>query len=59
MTVYYKNMRNLQLTEAEETALVNLFLFVHDLGAPPHLEEDPNFDSLWEKVSDPSPFDYT
>ncbi len=52
-------MRNLQLTEAEETALVNLFLFVHDLGAPPHLEDDPAFDSLWDKVSEPSPFDYT
>ena len=51
-------MRNLSLTEAEESALVNLFLFVHDLGVPPHLEEDPAFDSLWEKVSDPSPFDY-
>mgnify|MGYP001438548699 CR=1 FL=1 len=33
-------MRNLSLTEAEETALVNLFLFVHDLGVPPHLEND-------------------
>ena len=52
-------MRNLQLTEAEETALVNLFLFVHDLGVPPHLEEDDSFASLWDKVSDPSPFDYT
>ena len=52
-------MRNLSLTEAEESALVNLFLFVHDLGVPPHLEEDDAFDSLWEKVSDPSPFDYS
>ncbi len=51
-------MRNLSLTEAEETALVNLFLLVHDLGVPPHLENDA-FDSLWEKVSEPSPFDYT
>ena len=52
-------MRNLQLTEAEETVLVNLFLFVHDLGVPPHLEELDAFDTLWEKVSEPSPFDYT
>ena len=52
-------MRHLSLTEAEETALVNLFLFVHDLGVPPHLEEDDSFASLWDKVSDPSPFDYT
>ena len=53
------NLRNLTLTEAEETALVNLFLFVHDLGVPPHLEEDEAFDTLWEKVSEPSPFDYS
>ena len=52
------NTRRLELTEAEETALVNLFLFVHDLGVPPHLEEDDAFDTLWEKVSEPSPFDY-
>ncbi len=52
-------MRNLQLTEAEETALVNLFLFVQDIGLPPHLEEDDAFESLWDKVSDPEPFDYT
>ena len=51
-------LRNLSLTEAEETALVNLFLFVHDLGVPPHLENDA-FDTLWEKVSEPSPFDYS
>ena len=50
--------RHLALTEAEETALVNLFLFVHDLGVPPHLEVDA-FYSLWDKVSDPRPFDYS
>ena len=53
------NTRRLELTEAEETALVNLFLFVHDLCVPPHLEEDEAFDTLWEKVSEPSPFDYS
>ncbi len=52
------NTRRLEMTEAEETALVNLFLFVHDIGAPPHVEEDEAFNSLWDKVSDPSPFDY-
>ena len=51
-------MRNLSLTEAEETALVNLFLFVHDIGVPPHLENEA-FDTLWDKLSEPSPFDYT
>ena len=52
------NTRRLELTEAEAPALVNLFLFVHDLGVPPPLEVDDAFDTLWEKVSEPSPFDY-
>ena len=51
-------MRNLQLTEAEETALVNLFLFFHDVGIPDGIDQDA-YDTLWEKVSEPSPFDYT
>ena len=57
--MYNKDMRNLQITEEEETALVNAFLFIHDLGVPPHLEEDEAFDTLWDKISDPSPFDYS
>ena len=52
-------MRNLQITEDEETALVNAFLFIHYLGGPPHLDEDEAFDTLWDKISDPSPFDYS
>tara|TARA_B100000287_G_scaffold357144_1_gene348300 strand:+ start:3149 stop:3307 length:159 start_codon:yes stop_codon:yes gene_type:complete len=51
-------MRNLQITEAEETALVNALLFIQDLGIPPHLEEDEAFDSLWDKVTDPEPAAY-
>ena len=52
-------MRNLQLTESEETAVVNAMLFIHDLGLPPHLEEDEAFETLWDKISDPEPFDYS
>ena len=52
-------MRNLQLTESEETALVNAMLFIHDLGLPPHLEEDDAFETLWDKISDPTPFEYS
>ena len=51
-------MRNLSLTEAEESALVNLFLFFHDVGIPDGFDQDA-FDSPWDKVSDPSPFDYS
>ena len=57
--VYCTNMRNLQLTESEETALVNAMLFIHDLGLPPHLEEAEAFETLWDKISDPAPFDYS
>ena len=57
--VYIKNMRNLHLTESEETALVNAMLFIHDIGLPPHLEEDEAFETLWDKISDPEPFDYS
>ena len=56
--VYYTYMRNLRITEAEETALVNALLFIQDLGVPPHLEEDEAFDSLWDKVTDPEPAAY-
>ena len=52
-------MRNLQMTEGEENALVNAILFIQDLGLPPHLEEDDAFHSLFEKITEPSPFDYS
>ena len=52
-------MRNLSMTEQEETALVNAILFIQDLGLPPHLEEDTAFHSLFEKITEPSPFDYS
>ena len=58
MSVYNYSMRNLQITEAEETALVNALLFLQDIGIHPHLEEDEAFDSLWDKVTDPEPSAY-
>ena len=53
-------MRNLRLTEVEETTLVNIFLYLHDVGLTDSwIEGDQDaFESLWEKISDPSPFDY-
>ena len=47
------------MTEDEETALVNAILFIQDLGLPPHLEEDNAFHSLFEKITEPSHFDYS
>jgi hypothetical protein len=44
----------------EETTLVNIFLYLHDVGLTDSWNGDDqdDFDSLWDKISDPSPFDY-
>ena len=51
-------MRNLQLTESEETALVQMAMFFTDLGAPDEIDSEA-FESLTDKIFDPSPFDYS
>ena len=56
--VYIKNMRNLHLTESEETALVQMAMFFTDLGTPDEIDSD-SFESLTDKIFDPSPFDYS
>ena len=56
--VYCTNMRNLQITEAEENVLVQMACFFTDLGTPDEFDQDA-FDSLFEKITDPSPFDYS
>ena len=50
-------MRNLQLTEAEETVLVQMAMFFSELGSPDEFDQDA-YDSLFEKITEPSPFDY-
>ena len=52
------DMRNIQLTESEETVLVQMACFFQDLGEPDEFDQDA-FDSLFEKITDPSPFDYS
>ena len=56
--VYDNGMRNLQLTESEETVLVAMACFFQDLGSPDEFDQDA-YDSLFEKITDPSPFDYS
>ena len=51
-------MRNLQLTEAEETALVQMAAFFTDLGTPDEIDPEA-FGSLTDKIFEPSPFDYS
>ena len=51
-------MRNLQLTEVEEETLAQMAVFFSDLGLPDEFDQDA-FDSLFEKITAPSPFDYS
>ena len=50
-------MRNLQISEAEETVLVQMADFFSDLGSPDEFYQDV-FNSLFEKITEPSLFDY-
>jgi len=50
--------RVLRLTEAEESILVEMFSFCSQFDFTEHQDDPKTFDDLWEKVSDPSPFDY-
>ena len=51
-------MRNLQLTEIEEETLAKMAVFFSDLGLPDEFNQDA-FNSLFEKITEPSPFDYS
>ena len=51
------DMRNIQLTEPEETVLAQMAVFFSDLGLPDDFDQDA-FNSLFEKITEPSPFDY-
>jgi hypothetical protein len=52
------DMRNIQLTESEETVLVQMACFFNDCGIPDDFDQDA-YDSLFEKITEPSPFDYS
>ena len=51
-------MRNLQITESEEEVLAQMAVFFFDCGIPDHFDQDA-FNSLFEKITEPSPFDYS
>ena len=50
-------MRNLLISESEETVLAQMAVFFSDLGLPDDFDQDA-FNSLFEKITEPSPFDY-
>ena len=51
-------MRNLYITESEENVLAQMAVFFSDLGIPDDFDQDA-FNSLFEKITEPSPFDYS
>jgi len=50
--------RILRLSEEEEAVLVEMFSFCCQSDFTEHQDDPKIFDDLWEKVSDPEPFDY-
>ena len=57
LRVYNRDMRNLQISETEETVLAQMAVFFYDVGIPDDFDQDA-FNSLFEKITEPSPFDY-
>ena len=49
--------RSLTITEAEETALVEMIKFFNDMGLPDDINSD-DYDSLSEKVCEPAFWEY-
>jgi hypothetical protein len=50
-------MRNIRLTEPQESALADALVMLMDLGVPDHIDE-ADFDAACEIIFNPSPFDY-
>ena len=50
-------IRTLTLTEPEETVLVSIARYFVDMGLPDDINE-ADFDTLVDKICEPSPFDY-
>ena len=51
-------IRSLNVTEAEESVLVEMVGFFNDMGWIDDSSQDA-YDSLVDKICDPAPFDYT
>ena len=49
--------RSLNITEAEETVLVQMIQFFNDCGLTADIDSD-DFDSLSDKVCEPAPWEY-
>ena len=50
-------LRTITMTEPEETVLVSIARYFVDMGLPDDINE-ADFDTLVDKICEPSPFDY-
>ena len=50
--------RTLTITEAEETALVEMIKFFNDCGLPDNIDSD-DYDSLTDKICEPAFWEYS
>ena len=51
-------MRSLTITEAEETALVEMIRYFNDMGTPDNVDPT-DYDTLCEKVCEPAFWEYS
>ncbi len=51
-------LRTLTITEAEETALVEMIKYFNDLGLPDDINSE-DYDSLSDKICDPTFWEYS
>ena len=56
-TNYSDKFRTLTITEAEETALVNIIMYFNDMGLPDNIEFK-DYDTLSDKVCEPAFWEY-
>ena len=53
-----QTVRTLSITEAEETALVEMIKYFNDLGLPDDINSE-DYDSLTDKICDPAFWEYS
>tara|TARA_B000000609_G_C23912066_1_gene208985 strand:- start:64 stop:231 length:168 start_codon:yes stop_codon:yes gene_type:complete len=53
-----QTVRTLTITEAEETALVEMVKYFNDLGLPDDINPE-DYDTLTEKICDPAFWEYS
>ena len=52
-----QTFRNIRITEAEETALVEIIRYFNDMGTPDNVDPT-DYDTLCEKVCEPAFWEY-